>query len=38
VSRGVVRLELDGAPISGAKPRIPLADDGAIHRVRVVLG
>ncbi len=38
VSRGVVRAELDGKALSGNQARIPLADDGAIHRVRVVLG
>lgn len=37
-SRGVARLELDGEvlPVDGAG--VPLADDGATHRVRVVLG
>ena len=37
VSRGVVAWEVDGQPgTDGAA--IPLADDGATHRVRVVLG
>ncbi|HEX5760999.1 MAG TPA: glycosyl hydrolase family 65 protein, partial [Thermoanaerobaculia bacterium] len=36
VSRGVVSVELDGRPLPG--PEVPLADDGATHRVRVVLG
>jgi cyclic beta-1,2-glucan synthetase len=37
VSRGVASLECDGqALMAGAA--IPLADDGATHRVRVVLG
>ncbi len=36
VSRGVASAELDGRPLGGAA--IPLADDGATHRVRVVLG
>ena len=38
VSRGVASLELDGSvlPVGGAA--IPLVDDGATHRVRVVLG
>jgi cyclic beta-1,2-glucan synthetase len=34
--RGVARVELDGAPVDPAA--IPLRDDGAEHRVRVVLG
>jgi len=38
VSRGVVRTEIDGADQPGSGARIPLADDGAAHRVRVVLG
>jgi cyclic beta-1,2-glucan synthetase len=38
VSRGVARLELDGKLLPGVRPGIPLADDGATHRVRVVLG
>jgi cyclic beta-1,2-glucan synthetase len=38
VSRGVVRAELDDTVLSGDHPRIPLVDDGAIHRVRIVLG
>jgi cyclic beta-1,2-glucan synthetase len=38
VSRGVVRAELDGIALPGTEPRIPLMDDGATHRVRVVLG
>jgi cyclic beta-1,2-glucan synthetase len=37
VCRGVTRLELDGAAVEG-EARIPLADDGITHRVRVVLG
>jgi cyclic beta-1,2-glucan synthetase len=36
--RGVTRLELDGKAIEGTTARIPLTDDGATHRVRVVLG
>jgi cyclic beta-1,2-glucan synthetase len=36
VSRGVVRAELDGVPLEGAT--IPIANDGAPHLVRVVLG
>jgi cyclic beta-1,2-glucan synthetase len=38
VSRGVTRLELDGEVLPGVRPAIPLVDDGAIHRVRIVLG
>jgi cyclic beta-1,2-glucan synthetase len=37
VSRGVVALELDGEAHPAAGD-VPLADDGATHRVRVVLG
>ena len=37
VTRGVSRVELDGAPLAGGAP-IALADDGATHRVHVVLG
>ena len=38
VSRGVARAELDGAALPGNRAVIPLVDDGATHRVRVVLG
>jgi cyclic beta-1,2-glucan synthetase len=38
VCRGVVRVELDGVALPGTQARIPLGDDGADHRVRVVLG
>ena len=38
VCRGVTRVELDGEALSGDGAQIPLADDGATHRVRVVLG
>jgi cyclic beta-1,2-glucan synthetase len=38
VSRGVACAELDGAALPGHPARIPLADDGAIHQVRVILG
>ncbi len=37
VSRGVASCELDGTTLSGGTA-IPLADDGATHQVRVVLG
>ena len=38
VSRGVVRAELDGIALPGNEARVPLTDDGATHRVRVLLG
>ena len=38
VSRGVASSELDGQALAGGGAAIPLADDGATHRVRVVLG
>jgi cyclic beta-1,2-glucan synthetase len=38
VSRGVVGAELDGVQIAKGVARIPLVDDGQIHRVRVELG
>ncbi|MGZ3621238.1 MAG: GH36-type glycosyl hydrolase domain-containing protein, partial [Candidatus Binataceae bacterium] len=38
VSRGVTRVELDGAALPDAERQVPLADDGATHHVRVVLG
>jgi cyclic beta-1,2-glucan synthetase len=37
VSRGVALAELDGKALDGSA-RVPLADDGAVHKVRVVLG
>jgi cyclic beta-1,2-glucan synthetase len=36
-TRGVSSAELDGTPLE-EKVEIPLADDGATHRVRVILG
>ncbi|HEY3520763.1 MAG TPA: glycosyl transferase family 36 [Rhodanobacteraceae bacterium] len=38
VCRGVMRIELDGSVLKDSMAMIPLADDGAEHRVRVVLG
>jgi cyclic beta-1,2-glucan synthetase len=38
VSRGVARLELDGVAIPRGDGSLCLSDDGATHRVRVVLG
>jgi cyclic beta-1,2-glucan synthetase len=38
VSRGVAHMEVDGRALPDGALSIPLADDGAPHRVRVVLG
>ena len=38
VSRGVVSTVVDGKPLSEGTSLIPLQDDGATHRVRIVLG
>jgi cyclic beta-1,2-glucan synthetase len=38
VSRGVVRLELDGTVCAHVDAGIPLTDDGKSHRIRVTLG
>ena len=38
VSRGVAAAELDGEALPGPGAAIPLVDDGAVHRVRVILG
>ncbi len=38
VSRGVASSELDGQSLTGGGAAIPLVDDGATHRVRVILG
>jgi cyclic beta-1,2-glucan synthetase len=38
VSRGVVSMELDGQELAIDHAGIPLADDGATHQVRIVLG
>jgi cyclic beta-1,2-glucan glucanotransferase len=38
VSRGVASVSLDGRPVTAGGTAIPLADDGATHAVRVVLG
>ncbi len=37
VTRGVALTELDGKPLDGSAS-IPLADDGAVHQIRIVLG
>jgi cyclic beta-1,2-glucan synthetase len=38
LTRGVGRVELDNLTLAGNPARIPLADDGETHRVRVILG
>ncbi len=38
VSRGIARLELDGVPLAPGSASLPLVDDGATRRVRLVLG
>ena len=35
-SRGVATVELDGVAVE--EGRVPLIDDGVLHRVRVVMG
>jgi cyclic beta-1,2-glucan synthetase len=38
VSRGVAHATLDGKALPEGPARVPLADDGAVHKVRVLLG
>ncbi len=38
VSRGVASAALDGKALPEGLTRVPLVDDGAVHKVRVVLG
>jgi len=38
VSRGIAHAEIDGAALSGNEARIDLVDDGATHKLRIVLG
>jgi cyclic beta-1,2-glucan synthetase len=38
VSHGVSCIYLDGKPLQTSDAQIPLLDDGAIHKVQVVLG
>ncbi|HVR81199.1 MAG TPA: hypothetical protein VHF02_03810, partial [Luteimonas sp.] len=38
ISRGVVKAELDGAALAIDPCRIPLHDDGGVHRVAIELG
>ena len=38
VSRGVASMEVDGTPLPSGSATVTLTDDGATHRIRVVLG
>jgi cyclic beta-1,2-glucan synthetase len=38
VSRGVIRIELDGVTMPDETQCVPLVKDGQTHRVRVTLG
>jgi cyclic beta-1,2-glucan synthetase len=38
VSRGVAHAELDGTTLPDGATRVPLVDDGQVHKVRVILG
>ena len=38
VSRGIAHIVVDGAPLPGRPPHIPIRDDGALHSVDVTLG
>jgi cyclic beta-1,2-glucan synthetase len=38
VCRGILAINLDGRVLSGKPALIPLSDDGASHRVQIVLG
>jgi cyclic beta-1,2-glucan synthetase len=38
VSRGVASASLDGKALTEGLTRVALVDDGAVHKVRVVLG
>lgn len=38
VSSGVSQVELDGEALAAGTTRITLDDDGAVHRIRIVLG
>jgi cyclic beta-1,2-glucan synthetase len=38
VSRGVASTEIDGQELPGGPAAIALVDDGATHKVRVILG
>jgi cyclic beta-1,2-glucan synthetase len=38
VSRGVASMEVDGTRLPSGSATVTLTDDGATHRIRVVLG
>ena len=38
MTRGISMVEVDGAPLPSGTGKLPLSDDGATHRVRIVLG
>jgi cyclic beta-1,2-glucan synthetase len=38
VSQGAARMTMDGIRMPPGEPRVPLLDDGAIHRVELILG
>jgi cyclic beta-1,2-glucan synthetase len=38
VSRGLASITLDGKPLPAGRARVPLVDDGATHKVHVILG
>jgi cyclic beta-1,2-glucan synthetase len=38
VCQGVIHAELDGRTLTDGATRVPLADDGQAHKVRVILG
>jgi cyclic beta-1,2-glucan synthetase len=38
VTRGVTRVEIDGAPVALGEAGVPLVDDGTMHRILVRLG
>jgi cellobiose phosphorylase len=38
VTRRLVSLQLDGVELSAQQGLVPLVNDGATHRVRIVLG
>jgi hypothetical protein len=38
VTRGIERVEVDGARVALGSDGLPLIDDGATHRVRVWMG
>jgi cyclic beta-1,2-glucan synthetase len=38
MNRGIRQAELDGVALPRGEVRVPLADDGATHHLRLVLG